>query len=204
MATTGHETEVITVEGLKASLQKYKDKGRFVHQMNSAPTSSTTTYTIGTGASAKTYNFKVGDEVRVYDASEGTTESHDYVYYKLYDLVTEGNTTTAYWDLVGAGAGGGASYTPTLNAAPTSSTTTYTKDGKTKNFEVGQFCRVANSQSNTGYDFYQLYDLTTSGDVTTATWKSTTLQPTYDASTHTAIFPSGSGVTVENHTVVFS
>ena len=50
--------------------------------------------------------------------------------------------------------GGGASYTPTLQSAPTSSTTTYTKDGQTVNFEVGQFCRVLVAGS---YDFYQLY-----------------------------------------------
>ena len=111
------------------------------------------------------------------------------------------------WDMVSGAGGGGdasASYTPTLNAAPTSSTTTYTQDGKTKKFEIGQFCRVANAQSNTGYDFYQLYDLITSGNVTTAVWKSTTLQPTYDASTHTVVFPTGSGVSVDGHTVVFN
>ena len=65
--------------------------------------------------------------------------------------------------------GGGSAYVPTLNSAPTSSTTTYTKDGQTVDFEIGQFCRVANQGG--GYDFYQLYDLTTAGDVTTATWE---------------------------------
>lgn len=65
--------------------------------------------------------------------------------------------------------GGGASYTPTLQSAPTSSTTTYTKDGQTVDFEVGQFARVA--KQGGGYDFYQLYDLTTSNNVATATWE---------------------------------
>lgn len=65
--------------------------------------------------------------------------------------------------------GGGAAYTPTLTNAPTSSTITYTKDGQTVNFEVGQFCRVANL--NGKYTFYQLYDLATELNVVTATWQ---------------------------------
>ena len=64
--------------------------------------------------------------------------------------------------------GGGGAYVPTLNAAPTSSTTTYTKDGQTVDFEIGQFCRVAKQGGE--YDFYQLYDLQTESNVTTATW----------------------------------
>ena len=125
-----------------------------------APTSSTTTYTIG----STTYNFKVGDEVKA-----------NGQYYKLYNLVTEGNTTTAVWNTLGttysvmgasgsthasglvpdtpstAGtskflredgtwaepAGGGDITTPTLLTAPTSSTTTYTKDGVTIDFKIG-------------------------------------------------------------------
>ena len=65
----------------------------------------------------------------------------------------------------------GGAYTPTLNTIPTTSTTTYTKDGQTINFEIGQFARVANADSPSGYDMYQLYDLTTSGNVTTAKWE---------------------------------
>lgn len=64
---------------------------------------------------------------------------------------------------------GGNSDVPTLNAAPTSSTTTYTKDGQTVDFEIGQFCRVP--KTGGGYDFYQLYDIVTESNVTTATWK---------------------------------
>ena len=65
--------------------------------------------------------------------------------------------------------GDGTSYVPTLNTAPTSATTTYTKDGQTVDFEIGQFARVA--KQGGGYDFYQLYDLTTADNVTTATWE---------------------------------
>lgn len=68
-----------------------------------------------------------------------------------------------------AGDGGGSAYVPTLNAAPTSSTTTYTKDGQTVDFEIGQFCRVA--KQGGWYVFYQLYDLVTESNVTTATWE---------------------------------
>lgn len=64
---------------------------------------------------------------------------------------------------------GGSAYVPTLNAAPTSSTTTYTKDGQTVDFEIGQFCRVA--KTGGGYDFYQLYDLQTVNNVATASWE---------------------------------
>lgn len=67
----------------------------------------------------------------------------------------------------------GSAYVPTLNAAPTSSTTTYTKDGQTVDFEIGQFARVANQDNPTGYDMWQLYDLVTENDVTTAVWRST-------------------------------
>lgn len=68
--------------------------------------------------------------------------------------------------------GGGASYTPTLQSAPTSSTTTYTKDGQTVDFEVGQFARVANASNPAGYDMWQMYDLTISGNTKTAAWRS--------------------------------
>lgn len=68
--------------------------------------------------------------------------------------------------------GGAAAYTPTLQSAPTSSTTTYTKDGQTVDFEIGQFARVANQDNPTGYDMWQLYDLNTENNVTTAAWRS--------------------------------
>lgn len=55
--------------------------------------------------------------------------------------------------------GSAAAYTPTLSSAPTSSTTTYTKDGQTISFEIGQFARVADATMDTGYKFYQLADL---------------------------------------------
>jgi len=74
-----------------------------VATLQSAPTSSTLTYQ----RDGQTYNYKVGDEVRVYDSENGSDETHSYVFYKLYDLVTSGNTTTAFWALAGAGGGGG-------------------------------------------------------------------------------------------------
>ena len=60
------------------------------------------------------------------------------------------------------------SYVPTLDAAPGSSTTTYTRDGATKDFVLGQFCRAAGSD---GYDFYQLIDLTLENSTPVATWQ---------------------------------
>ena len=61
-------------------------------------------------------------------------------------------------------------YIPTLSSAPTSSTTTYTKDGETISFQIGQFARVADSDADTGYVFWQLHDIQTENDVTTAAW----------------------------------
>ena len=60
---------------------------------------------------------------------------------------------------------------PTLNSAPTSSTTTYTKDGVTVDFIIGQYARVADANEDTGYKFYILHDITTSGNTKTAHWQ---------------------------------
>ena len=65
--------------------------------------------------------------------------------------------------------GAGASFVPTLNSAPTSSTLTYTRSdlpagSQTVSFVVGQKCRVANAS---GYDFYELQDISNN----TATWR---------------------------------
>ena len=76
-----------------------------VATLQSAPTSSTLTYQ----RDGQTYNYKIGDEVRVADSESGTEDTNNYVFYKLYDLVTSGNTTTAYWALAGAGGGGSGS-----------------------------------------------------------------------------------------------
>lgn len=75
----------------------------------------------------------------------------------------------------GESSGGGSNvtpfYTPTLQSAPTSSTTTYIKNEQTIDFVLGQFCRVANASAESGYDFYQLNDISVTGNVTTATWE---------------------------------
>ena len=62
----------------------------------------------------------------------------------------------------------GASYVPTLNSAPTTSTLTYTRSdlpsaSQTVSFVVGQMCRV---EISGGYDFYQLKNVSSN----TATW----------------------------------
>lgn len=68
----------------------------------------------------------------------------------------------------------GATYVPTLNSAPTANTTTYTRviDGtnETIDFVVGQFCRVV--KQGGGYDMWQLINLVTESNVTTAVWRS--------------------------------
>ena len=99
MATTGKELEAVQVQGLKAALQEYKSQFDSLVTLNSAPTSSTLTYT----HNGKTYAFKVGDEVRVADAENASEGANGYVYYKLYDI----QNSTAYWDLGGSGGSGG-------------------------------------------------------------------------------------------------
>ena len=70
-----------------------------------------------------------------------------------------------------------------MSSTPTESTLTYEKDGKTYNFEIGQFARVADDSMVSGYRFYQLYDIKNNN--TTAVWSefATRLDPTYTAPT---------------------
>ena len=67
--------------------------------------------------------------------------------------------------------GVGRSYVPTLQSAPTTSTLTFSLEGNTINFEIGQFARVADLSEAIGYKFYQLYDITESGNTKEAHWK---------------------------------
>lgn len=161
MSTIGHESEAVNVGGLKAAIQEYKSTYNTLVTLQAEPSETTLTYT----HNGNTYDFKIGDDVRVKDTSAGTQRSNDYVYYRLYDIVTENGVKTAFWDIVGAGSGGGASYTPTLSSEPTESTLTYVKDGKTMPFEIGQFCRVADASAPLGYKFFQLFDIAENGTV---------------------------------------
>lgn len=74
---------------------KKSDLTARVVTLQSAPTSSTTSYTINNIA----INFSIGDEVRVVDQDNDL----GYTFYKLYNLVTEGNVTTAVWGELGGG-----------------------------------------------------------------------------------------------------
>ena len=109
MATTGHETERITVERLKQAMQGLNDKQGKVIPMNAIPTASTLTYTVTDPltSQAVTKNFKVGDRVIVTDSEHGDEEYDNLVVYTLLKLTTSGNVTTALWAPGGAGSGGG-------------------------------------------------------------------------------------------------
>lgn len=74
---------------------KKSDLTARVVTLQSAPTSSTTSYTINN----VNINFSIGDEVRVVDQDSDL----GYTFYKLYNLVTEGNVTTAVWGELGGG-----------------------------------------------------------------------------------------------------
>lgn len=76
---------------------KKSDLTARVVTLQSAPTSSTTSYTINNVS----FNFSIGDEVRVVD--QDAEDTGGFVFYKLYDLVTEGNVTTAVWGELGGG-----------------------------------------------------------------------------------------------------
>ena len=84
-----------------------KSTGVTLVTLNSAPTASTLQYTIGEGQDAKTYDFKIGDEVRVADSENASDGANGYVFYKLHDITGSGNNKTAYWDLGASGGGGG-------------------------------------------------------------------------------------------------
>ena len=84
-----------------------KSTGVTLVTLPSAPTASTLQYTIGSGQNAKTYDFKIGDEVRVQDSENASEDANGYVFYKLHDITGSGNNKTAYWDLGASGGGGG-------------------------------------------------------------------------------------------------
>jgi len=91
---------------------------------------------------------------------------------------------TSIYDGANVDASVGRSYVPTLNAAPTSSTLTFTLNSNTVNFEIGQFAKVAVTG---GYDFYQLQNIISGS----ATWE----QVEYGGSlpSNVAYFSSDSG-----------
>ena len=151
----------------------------YVPTLSEAPTSSTTTYT----RDGATKDFVLGQLARVANSAGG------YDFYQLIDLTLENSTPVATWRE--SGEGGGASYVPTLLSAPTSSTLTYTKDGKTKSFEIGQLCRIADNTAGSGYTFYMLKDLVTESETTTASWENVSLDNVaYIVSGTTASIPS--------------
>lgn len=71
---------------------------------------------------------------------------------------------TSIYDGAYVDASVGRSYVPTLQSAPTSSTTTFTLNSNTVTFEIGQFAKVAVTG---GYEFYQLQNLSSG----VATWE---------------------------------
>lgn len=58
----------------------------------------------------------------------------------------------------------------TLSATPTSSTLTYTRDGQTYEYKIGDEVRVADQEAEEGYKFYKLYDITGTAPNQEAVW----------------------------------
>ena len=85
----------------------------------------------------------------------------------------------------------GRSYVPTLNSAPTSATLTFTLEGNTVDFEIGQTARVANQNYPEGYAYYKLVDITEAGNVKTAHWVVLASKPTYKRIYHEVSNPTG-------------
>ena len=100
-STTVDLSNYATLQALSDAIAAVRAEDVAVTTLNAAPTSSTTSYTKG----GQSVDFKIGDEVRVADAEQATEGANGYVYYKLYDLVDNQGTKTAYWDLIGAGGG---------------------------------------------------------------------------------------------------
>lgn len=107
--TEGHESEVINVQGMKASLQKMNDIQQKCVAMNSIPTDTTLTFSVTDPASGQsvTKQFKVGDRVVVEDYEHGEEEYDYLVIYTLLKLYNEGGTDKALWALGGSGGSGG-------------------------------------------------------------------------------------------------
>ena len=175
MSTTGHESEVVQVQGLKASLKKGGNKGIYNEAICSTAggTAAKVTNTVPPSfslTSGATIIVKFTYAITVADATlkVGDADAKP-IYYQgaalLANKVKAGTSLLlryngTVWNIIGMlGNDSAAAYTPTLSSAPTSSTTTYTKDGETLPFEIGQFCRVADASMDTGYKFYQLADL---------------------------------------------
>ena len=102
------------------------------------------------------------------------------------------------------------SYIPTLQSVPTSSTSSYTVGQQTINFRIGQHCRVANANSDTGYDFYHLHNLVTEGNTTTAYWckvynmnhKTSVVAISSDTSSSCSI--TGAGNAEKSETIIYT
>ena len=58
-------------------------------------------------------------------------------------------------------------HVPTLNAAPTENTTQWADGNYTVSFDVGDYCRVEDAESDLGYKFYRLFNINSDG---TAVW----------------------------------
>ena len=108
MATSGHESEVINVGGLKAALQDLNNGQQKCISLASIPTDTTLTYSVTdpVTSQAVTKHFKVGDRVVVEDREHGDEEYDYLVVYTLLKLYKEGNTDKALWAPGGAGGSG--------------------------------------------------------------------------------------------------
>lgn len=114
------------------------------HENNSA-TSYKLVFTTPTGTYT-TPNLKVSASV-----VENTTSSYR-LSFRIGDTIIETPNLK----------GDGASYVPDLVSAPDEDTLTYTKDGESIAFTIGQQCRVPSQDTDSGYTFYVLANLNTS------------------------------------------
>lgn len=55
-------------------------------------------------------------------------------------------------------------FIPTIDFIPNETTLTYISNGKTFNYDIGDFVRVIDSTKDVGYKFYQLYNITEQGE----------------------------------------
>lgn len=124
------------------------------HNGNSA-TSYKLVFTTPTGTYT-TPNLKVSASV-----TENTTSSYR-LSFRIGDTIIETPNLK----------GDGASYIPDLASAPDEDTLTYTKDGVSIAFSIGQQCRVPSQDTDSGYTFYVLANIeSVEGGTNKAVWQ---------------------------------
>lgn len=98
------------------------------------------------GAAAASHTHSIGNVANLQEALEGkAAKSHTHSASEITDFTTKVKTLQA---------------ADILSEDPTESTTTHTVNGVSVAYQIGELVRVPDSESETGYKFYQLHAIT--------------------------------------------